>query len=121
MAALMLAATAAFSQTPSNDLKKLLDEEWAWRLHENPLLATSVGDHSTDDKLPSVTVADYERREKDMREFLKRLQGIDRAKLTDADRINYDIFGRSLRDRITESEFKGYLMPITNREGFHTN
>jgi len=68
-----------------------------------------------------MTVADQERREKDLRGFQKRWQGIDRSKLSDADRINYDIFGRSLRDRITESEFKGYLMPITNREGFHTD
>jgi len=71
--------------------------------------------------LPSVTVADYERREKDTRAFLKRWQAIDRSKLDDTDRINYDFFGRVLRDRITDSEFKGYLMPITNREGFHTD
>jgi len=118
---LVTGACGAFAQAPSSDLKKLLDDEWAWRLHENPLFATAVGDHSTDDKLPSMTVADQERREKDLRGFQKRWQGIDRSKLSDADRINYDIFGRSLRDRITESEFKGYLMPITNREGFHTD
>jgi uncharacterized protein (DUF885 family) len=68
-----------------------------------------------------VTVANQERREKDTREFLKRWQGIDRTRLNDADRINYDFFGRVLRDRISNSEFKGYLMPITNREGFHTD
>src|SRR5689334_16720472 len=90
-------------------------------MHENPLFATSVGDHRYDDKLPSVTVADEERRDGDLRGFQKRWQAIDRTKLNDADRINYDIFGRNLNDRITEDQFKGYLMPITNREGFHTD
>ena len=113
-------AAGAVAQT-SAPLKKLFDDEWAWRLHENPLFATSVGDHSMDDRLPSVTVADWERREKDTRGFLKRLEAIDRSKLNDTDRINYDFFGRVLRNRITDSEFKGYLLPITNREGFHTD
>lgn len=121
LALTLIGAAGARAQTPSDPLKKLLDDEWAWRLRENPLFATSVGDHSMDDKLPSVTIADYERREKDTRDFVKRLEAIDRTKLSDTDRINYDIFGRVLRDRITDSEFKGYLMPITNREGFHTD
>src|SRR5262245_33583230 len=116
-----MGATTAFALAPSNDLKKLLDDEWAWRLHEDPMFATSVGDHSADDKLPSVSIADQERRAGDVRAFEKRWQGIDRAKLNDTDRINYDIFGRSLHNRITEFEFKSYLMPITNREGFHTD
>ena len=76
---LVTGACGAFAQAPSSDLKKLLDDEWAWRLHENPLFATAVGDHSTDDKLPSMTVADQERPEKDLRGFQKRWQGIDRT------------------------------------------
>lgn len=117
----LLCASVALSQTPSVALGQLLKDEWAWRLRENPMFATSVGEHSANDKLPSVAVADAERREKDARAFLKRLDGIDRSKLTGNERINYDIFGRMLRDRIGESEFKSYLMPITNREGFHTD
>lgn len=119
--ALAVLATGAFAQTPSESLGKLIDDEWGWRLRENPLFATSVGDHSAGDKLPSVSVADYERREKDVRGFLKRWESIEGAKLAGADRVNYEFFGRVLRDRISESEFKSYLMPITNREGFHTD
>ena len=91
-----ICAAASYAQTPVDSLKKLIDDEWAWRLRENPLFATSVGDHSADDRLPSVAVADYERREKDAREFLKRWTAIDGATLTGADRVNYDFFGRVL-------------------------
>jgi uncharacterized protein (DUF885 family) len=121
--ALILAGNVAMAgaQTPADALKELIDDEWAWRLRESPLFATSVGDHSANDRLPSVSVADYERREKDNRAFLDRWKAIDGTKLSGADRANYEIFGRMLRDRVGEYEFKTYLMPITNREGFHTD
>ena len=43
-------------------LHALFDEEWQLRLKENPLFATNVGVHTYDDKLPSVTQKDRERR-----------------------------------------------------------
>ena len=61
MTLVALMTAPVLSQTPSATLKQLIDDEWAWRLREDPLFATSVGDHSNDDKLPSVAVADYER------------------------------------------------------------
>jgi uncharacterized protein (DUF885 family) len=122
--AVVLLATSplsAFAQSPSADLKQLFDDEWDWRLRWNPLFATNVGDHRFDDRLPAVAVADFERREQESRAFLKRLEAIGRAKLSGEDGINYDLFHRVLRDRISEYEFNTHLMPITNREGFHTS
>ena len=107
--------------TPAEDLKKLFDDEWDARMRESPLFATRLGDHRFDDQLPSVTLADEARRNQADRGYLKRLEAIDRTTLGDKDRLNYDIFGRSLRNRITDYELKTYLMPITNREGFHTD
>jgi uncharacterized protein (DUF885 family) len=121
LAFLVSGTAAAFSPARGDSLQKLVDDEWAWRLHENPLFATSVGDHSADDRLPAVSVADCERREKDTRAFLERWKAIDHSALAGADLVNYEIFGRALRTRLGESQFKSYLMPITNREGFHTD
>ncbi|HEX6790302.1 MAG TPA: DUF885 domain-containing protein [Candidatus Krumholzibacteria bacterium] len=119
---LMLAATGiADSHAQTDALKKLIDDEWAWRLRENPLFATSVGDHSADDKLPSVAVADYERRDRDNRAFYERWQKLDRSAFSGTDLVNYQVFGRMLRTRLGEAQYKSYLMPITNREGFHTD
>jgi uncharacterized protein (DUF885 family) len=118
---IVLGAANARSQTPTDAFKQLIDDEWAWRVRENPFFATSIGDHSANDKLPSVGIADQERRVQDVRAFLKRLEAIDRSELTGADLINYDIFKRMLSDRVGEADFKSYLMPITNREGFHTD
>lgn len=117
---LVLMTSNVMAATPAESLKQLIAEEWEYEVREDPLFATQTGDHRFDDKLPSVTVADEERREKATRDFLKRLDAIDRAPLVATDGLNYDLFRRTLSDRLGEYEFKTYLMPITNREGFHT-
>jgi len=118
---LILMTSTSMAATPAETLKQLIAEEWEFEVREDPLFATQTGDHRFNDKLPSVTVADEERREKATRDFLKRLEAIDRAQLAAADGLNHDLLRRTLRNRIGEYEFKTYLMPITNREGFHTD
>ncbi len=123
LAAVLVAAMAAAAPaaTPAEDFRKIVDEEWQTRMRESPLFATQVGDHRYNDRLPSVGLADEARREKSDRAFLARLGKIERGRLGDAERVNYDLFARILTDRIAESGFRTYLMPITSREGFHTS
>ncbi len=110
----------AMAATPAESLKQLIAEEWEFEVREDPLFATQTGDHRFNDKLPSVTVADELRREKATQGFLQKLEAIDRSKLAGTDGLNYDLLRRTLRNRIGEYQFKTYYMPITNREGFHT-
>jgi uncharacterized protein (DUF885 family) len=117
----MLISSRALAASPAESLQQLMAEEWEFELREDPLFATQAGDHRYDDRLPSVTVADEVRREAANKEFLARLQAIDRSQLAATDRLDYDLLQRTLRDRIGEYEFKTYLLPITNREGFHTD
>ena len=118
---LVLMSSYAMAATPAEDLKKLIAEQWEFEMREDPLFATQTGDHRFNDRLPSVTVADEVRREAAIRGFVKRLEAIDRTKLGATDALNYDLLVRTLRNRIGEYEFKTYLMPITNPEGFHTD
>ncbi len=112
----------AVAQTPaSSELRKLFEDAWEFDLRENPLFATRVGDRRYNDKVPSVSVADYQRRHAAERAFLDRLGAIDREGLGPEDRISADIFERLKRDQIAEYEFRTYLIPITNREGFHVS
>lgn len=97
----------------------LLHDAWEFRLREDPLFATETGDHRYDDKLPKVSLADEKRRNAAQREFLARLRKIDRESLSATNRVNYDIFARVLRENIQEHAFQTYLMPISDRWGFH--
>jgi uncharacterized protein (DUF885 family) len=102
-------------------LERLFDDEWEFRLREDPLFATKAGDHRYDDKLPAVSLADAKRRAAAQRKFLERLRAIGRNDLSSHGRLNYDIFCRILEHRIVEHEFAGYLMPITHMDGFHAD
>ncbi len=110
---------AAEVPTAKEQLDALFKESWEFTLAEDPLFATHAGDNRYNDRLPRETLADAERRIAKEREFLKRLEAIPRSDLNRADQVNYDIFARGKRDSIAEFEFRGHLMPVTNRSGFH--
>jgi uncharacterized protein (DUF885 family) len=103
----------------SAPLARLLAEAWEYDLAEDPLWATEVGEHRANDRLPRERLEDAARRVARKREFLARLEEIDRAQLDRTDQINFDIFQRHLADQIAEHSFQSHLMPITNRSGFH--
>jgi uncharacterized protein (DUF885 family) len=105
---------------PAGDLHGLFDEAWEFTMQEFPTFATSVGDHRFDDRLASATVEDETRRAAFWRDILARLEAIDRSELGEEDRIDYDMFERSLRDNLASFEFSEYLIPITSESGFHS-
>ena len=115
----MLTATA--QDDPSDRLHQLFEDAWDFRLAENPLFATSVGVHKYNDELPTVSVGAAQRRLERERTFLDRLRDIDRAALSPKDQLNYDLFERVRERRIAELEHRSYLLPITNRSGFHVS
>ena len=120
LAAAAFAAPAAAQQTPAERLRQLFAEDWEVRLRENPLFATSVGDRRYSRLLDPASPAAVQRRTAENRRFLERLGAIPRDSLSPADRINYDIFERQKREGIEAVELGLHLIPITNREGFHT-
>ena len=113
------AASGADHEAAGQGLKTLLDDMWEYRLEEDPLFATSVGDHRFNDRLPKVSPADSQRRHEQDGKFSARLAEIDRAGLSAADQVNYDILARELREDMAEFKFQSHLTPITHRSGFH--
>jgi uncharacterized protein (DUF885 family) len=100
-------------------LHALLDEAWQFELREDPLFATSVGDHRFDDKLPSVGVSDQARRAEARRKLSERLREIDPAGLDETDRDSWALQRVKLEDSIREFELHHYRFPINADSGFH--
>jgi len=117
---LSTSAGAAFAADETSRLHALFHREWEQRLKEDPLFATSVGRHEYDDRLPAMTPADLERRATAAKGFLGELKAIDRARLSPAEQINYDIFQRQLENRVADFELGDYQMPFNADSGFHT-
>lgn len=74
------------------ELQAIFDEAWQFQLQENPLFATSVGVHTSDDRLSSLAPEDLVRRQRYWKITLDRLNQIDSSSLNDNDQINYRIF-----------------------------
>ena len=109
----------SFAETMDERFAVLVDEIWEYEVRENPLFATSTGDHRFNDRLPTVSVAESERRNQTRQEFLAQLKSLDRQQLSTTEQINFDILLRQLNDDLTEFDFQRHLLPITQRGGFH--
>lgn len=107
------------AQSPNTQLQTIFQKEWNFRQLEDPLFATSVGNHAYDDKLPSVTQKDQDRRAEYYKGILAKLNAIDHNSLNITDRINYDLFRREVENNLSEYKFRSYLIPLTVDSGFH--
>ena len=103
----------------SAELKGLIDAFWEKRLEEDPLLATRVGDARFNARLPSVDLEAHHQRGARRQRELEEAQRIDRSALSRNDQIHYDFFLRVLENDVAEYQFASYLIPFTNRSGFH--
>jgi uncharacterized protein (DUF885 family) len=109
------------SDAAATELEALFADHWAFVLRENPVFATSVGEHRYADRLEAASLADVARRTAETRGFLERLRAISRDRLPEAIRVHHDIFAIDRQNELEAAELRLYLIPITNRQGFHTS
>ena len=110
----------AFDDDARRRLDAVVAEAWERDLVENPLLATAVGDHRFDDRLPSMARADLERRAEGARRLLERLLAVDPSGLAPTDRVSHRMLERQLRDELAAHAFGDWRAPLTSDSGFHT-
>jgi uncharacterized protein (DUF885 family) len=104
----------------SRALQSLLEDEWEWTMRENPTFASTLGDRRYNERLDDASLENVERQHQHRVETQKRLRAIDRAKLSEADRLNYDLFAKDLANDIEQHKFKLYLLPVNQRGGVQT-
>lgn len=100
-------------------VEEMIAEHWDWYKTQNPVFAGQLGDRTGDGKLPDVSIANQIKTGVRLREFLASARAISKSKLSDRTKLNLLIFERYLEDEIAEIHHKAYLIPITNRWGFH--
>ncbi len=108
-------ATAAVAAPAAESAKlgRVVDDYFEEYLKLNPILATSIGDPRYNDRFvvsirPDVRAAD----EKLERDYLARLGTVDRSRLSDADRITYDVFKSGREREIEGFRFRDDLIPL---------
>jgi uncharacterized protein (DUF885 family) len=114
-------AVTAVAETPATaQLNALLKQHWAWYLASNPISASLLGDRSGDGKLGDPSLAEADRQAAQAAAFVKRLDAIDPAGLSEADRLNRLVLRRSLSDQVEANGFPQRAMLFSNRSGWHT-
>jgi uncharacterized protein (DUF885 family) len=108
-----------FSQEHDKKLWQIFDDYEEYNRVSNPEGATYDGDHRFDDRLSdnsdSANTLYYEK----VRYFFTRLNEINYNTLTEDDRLNFDLFKRSLELTLEGEEFKYQYMPLGQQWGVH--
>ena len=113
------AASASRASAAAKTLEKFFEDEWEWGLREFPERATFLGDGRYNDRLTDLSLEAHDRRNKRQRDVLARLKKIDRASLSEEDRLSYDLFQTQLERSIEGQRFPLELMPINQQDGVH--
>ncbi len=111
--------TAAKPTRDDLAFEKLVDLHWKQTLAASPFLAASLGDKGSANQLPDVSILQQVKRAQDSNQLLSKLKEIQPSKLSPTNQTNWAILRRLLIDGSLEFKYKTYLIPISNRSGFH--
>ncbi len=117
------AARAAQRQAPDAgaELNALVDRYFEELLVLDPILATYIGDHRYDDRLPNDIGPEERARQHELNErYLAAARQIDADALSNADRISLEIFLRERERALAAERFPDYLLPIDQTGGLLT-
>jgi uncharacterized protein (DUF885 family) len=123
IAAILLAGAAIAAPAPpppqaaTEALHALFDRHWDRTMAENPTWASTLGDRRYDDRWPDLSPGAIDASHAADRAALEELGRLDRASLPAAERLDYDLFARMLRDRIDAHRFKPWVYALNMRSG----
>ncbi|TGE29931.1 DUF885 domain-containing protein [Hymenobacter metallicola] len=113
-----MSTTTAPPAADSPALATLFDKYWDERARLYPLEATSQGDNRYNDQLPNDgTLAYRQAQQQFFRQYLDQLKKFDRAKLSENDRVSYDIFLYEMQMRLEGLKLNSWMMPFTQFSG----
>lgn len=112
-----LAANRSLNDTER--LHKLFDLDWERGLQESPESATSLGDNRFDDRWTDMSQAAIDARNAELQWPLSVINSINRAKLSKADQLNFDLYKRDLDIALEGTQFPGELLQISQLGGVH--
>lgn len=120
--ALVLATplAAAQSAAPDSAYQHLLDDHWRWTLANNPVLATTLGEHAYDRELGDLTLAAMDRRASEAAAFLVRVEQLDTLPLSPAERVTRAILRRDLQETVDGNRYPQRAVLFTTYYGWHT-
>ncbi|MEO9563047.1 DUF885 domain-containing protein [Parasphingorhabdus sp.] len=111
----------AQEKTPqkSTELHKVIDAYWSYSLDQYPVFASSLGIEDSENRVSDASLEAEDQRVEKARQWLKQLDMIDQAGLSEDDKTNYGILYRSLAEQIEATTYGQRTINFTNRSGWH--
>ena len=122
MVALLIVASIQ-AQTPSANpavdaaLQVIFDREWEWELTQDPQWASYLGDRRWNDRWPDMTLAALDARQAHRQAVLKELQGVPVDRLSQANRLNYEIFKQQYEMAVEGYQHRYHLIRASTLDG----
>ncbi len=120
-------AESTTGDTEAARLNDLIDRQWERYLREHPHTASVQGDLRFNDRWPDLSRGAVRKSHEADVEALEELATIDPQRLSDSDRVNYDLFRRRLQNRLDihaagrQVVYQGSQSePLNARRGLHT-
>lgn len=101
-------------------LHVLFATEWNYQMEQYPTWASTLGDRRWNERWSDISLEAIAKRHDRDREVLAKLAEIDRAALSSADRLNYELFKKDYDDRVEGFQYRRYLLPLNQLDGVHT-
>ena len=98
-------------------LADFLAREWNYTMEQAPTWASSLGDRRFNDRWPDESLDAIAARHEHDQKTLADLQAIDRAALSPANQLNYDLYLRNLQTEIEGYRFRFFLCPLSQQGG----
>ncbi|MGH7713686.1 MAG: DUF885 domain-containing protein, partial [Gemmatimonadaceae bacterium] len=100
-------------------LSSIISEAWEFEKRENPLFATTTGDHRYDAELSRMSSDDLMRRRDSLRAYVERLEAVDTAGLSVTEQINRAMLRDRLGNGLATLDGGEDRIPILADDGFH--
>jgi uncharacterized protein (DUF885 family) len=113
-------AIGAQAQTAAEKLNALFEQEWEYSMRTSPVWASILGDRRWNDRWADLSLQARAAHEVHQRDVLEELRRISTGELGPDDRLNYDLFHRSVTVDLERSAMMLYLMPLDHRNGVQT-
>jgi uncharacterized protein (DUF885 family) len=104
-------------QNDADRLHRLFDVSWDYTMHDAPEFATNVGYPGQNDRWTDLSFEAIAQRKELAKLQLEIVGKIERAKVSAADRISYDLFRRDAEMSVEGSQFPFELAPINQLGG----
>ena len=123
--ALFLLCGAASAQDPgvvdaTKALHELFAAEWDYQMEQHPTWASTLGDRRWNDRWGDNSLDAIVRRHEHNREVIVKLASVNRAVLSTADQLSYDLFKKRYETDIEGFQYRWYLLPLNQLGGVHT-